>query len=92
MDLARVVGTVVAERKHRSLHGVRLLVLRPMDADGSDQGEPFIAADALQAGPGDVVSWITGREAALALPEHFAPVDAAVVTIVDEFWADRSLL
>ena len=45
--------------------------------------------DALQAGVGDTVKWITGREAALSLPDTFAPVDCATVGIVDEYWADE---
>ena len=89
MELAKVIGTVVASVKHESLVGVRLLVVQPQDAAGDPVGEPMIAADALQAGPGDVVSWVTGREAALALPVTFSPVDCSVVSIVDHAWRDR---
>ena len=92
MELAKVIGTVVASVKHESLVGVRLLVVQPQDAAGDPVGEPMIAADALQAGPGDVVSWVTGREAALALPVTFSPVDCSVVSIVDHAWRDRSHL
>jgi ethanolamine utilization protein EutN len=92
MELARVIGTVVADRKHPSLVGVRLLVLQGIEAGGKNVGEPFVAADPLQAGPGDVVSWIGGREAALALPVTFTPVDAAIVTIVDDHWQDGKYL
>ena len=89
MELARITGRVVATIKYETLEGVRLLVAQPVDANGNDQGEPLVLADALQAGPGDLVSWVGGREAALALPNDFAPVDAAVVTIVDHAWSDR---
>ena len=89
MELAKVIGTVVASVKHESLVGVRLLVVQPQDAAGDPVGEPMIAADAMQAGPGDVVSWVTGREAALALPVIFSPVDCSVVSIVDHAWRDR---
>lgn len=92
MELARVIGRVVASEKYPTLVGVRLLVIQPEDAGGNPQGEPIVAADNLQAGPGDLVKWVTGREAALALPRHFAPVDCAVVGIVDHAWHDRSLL
>ncbi len=92
MELARVIGRVVATIKHESLTGVRLLVIHPETSAGELVGEPMIAADALQAGPGDLISWVTGREAALALPDTFSPVDCAVVTIVDHAWSDRSLL
>ena len=92
MELAKVLGRVVATRKHSSLEGIRLLLIQPQDAGGTPQGEPIIAADALQAGPGDLVAWITGREAALTLPETFSPVDCAIVAIVDEAWHDKRYL
>lgn len=92
MELARVIGRVVATVKYETLSGVRLLVIQPQDAAGAPQGEPIIAADALQSGPGDLVAWITGREAALALPDTFAPVDCTIVQIVDHAWRDRDLL
>jgi len=88
MELARVIGRVVATVKHEALEGVRLLVIQPTDASGKPTAEPLVAADALQAGPGDIVSWVKGREAACALPITFTPVDAAVVSIVDHAWSD----
>ena len=92
MELAKVIGRVVCTVKDESLEGVRLLLIQPQTAAGEPQGPPEIAADALQAGPGDIVSWVTGREAAMALPRKFAPVDCAVTSIVDHAWRDRSLL
>jgi len=89
MELARVIGRVVASVKYETLEGIRLLVIQPQDAAGEPQGDPIVAADALQAGPGDLVSWITGREACLTFEPKFAPVDAAVVSIVDHAWRDR---
>jgi ethanolamine utilization protein EutN len=90
MELARITGTVVATHKVPGLTGVRLLVAQPLDEHLTAVGEPFVVADATQAGVGDVVSWVGGREAALALPVHFVPIDAAVVSIVDQVDA-RSL-
>ena len=87
MELAQVIGTVVCTIKYSGLTGVRLLVIQPKSANGENQGEPLICADAMQAGLGDTISWIGGREATLALPEHFVPVDAAVVSIVDHSWS-----
>lgn len=92
MQLAKVLGSVVATVKHESLAGVRLLVIQPHDHDGVADGDPIVAADPLQAGPGDTVEWITGREAALALPDTYSPVDATVVAIVDHAWGDRRYL
>ena len=82
MELARVVGTVIATRKSPGLDGVRMLLVEPVDENLAVVGDPFVACDASQAGPGDIVSWIGGREAALALPEEFVPVDASIIAIV----------
>lgn len=90
MELARVIGRCVATVKYPTLEGIRLLVIQPVDGNGKPQGEPMFAADPLQAGPGDLVSWVTGREAALALPNTFAPVDCGIVTIVDHAWSDAA--
>ena len=87
MELARVLGTVVATRKAPGLEGVKLLLVRGEDEAGVPFGDPFVACDSTQAGPGDLVSWIGGREAALALPETFVPVDATIITIVDHVYA-----
>jgi len=90
MELARVVGTVVATEKYPGLTGIRLLLVEPLDENLESVGDPFVACDSTQAGPGDVVSWIGGREAALAMPVTFVPVDATIVSIVDQVDA-RSL-
>ena len=92
MELAKVIGRVVATTKHEGLQGIRLLVIQPQDAQGLAQGEPMIAADPLQAGSGDIISWVAGREAALALPVTYTPVDCAVVNIVDHAWSDEKHL
>jgi ethanolamine utilization protein EutN len=84
MELARVLGTLVAARKYHGLEGVKLLLVQPLDETLEPQGEPLYLADRFSAGPGQVVWWIGGREAALALPETFVPVDAAVVAIADQ--------
>jgi ethanolamine utilization protein EutN len=84
MQLATVIGTVVASEKYAGLEGVKLLIVQPLDRDQRPQGEPLVAADATaQAGPGELVFIIASREAALALPETFVPVDHAIVGIVD---------
>lgn len=90
MQLAKVLGRVVATVKHDSLVGVRLMLIQPHGYDGTPDGPPVVAADPLQSGPGDTVSWVTGREAALALPVTFSPVDVAIVEIVDQVTADAA--
>ncbi len=84
MKLARVIGNVVATEKVRGLEGVRFLVVQPLDKHQRPTGEPLIAADAVNmAGPGEVVYYVSSREAAEALAERFVPVDHAIVGIVD---------
>jgi len=85
MQLATVIGTLVASQKYTGLEGVKLLIVQPLDRDQQPQGEPLVAADATaQAGPGELVFIIASREAALALPETFVPVDHSIVGIVDD--------
>jgi ethanolamine utilization protein EutN len=92
MQLAKVLGSVVATVKHESLTGVRLLLIQPQDENGVPDGDAIVAADPLQAGAGDIVEWTTGREAALALPVTYSPVDASVISIVDHAWSDKRYL
>jgi ethanolamine utilization protein EutN len=84
MFLGRVIGTCVASHKAEGLEGVRLLVVEPVDAHGKRTAEPFVAADTVSAGPGELIYYVGAREAALALEEAFVPVDAAIVGLVDE--------
>lgn len=84
MQLARVVGTLVASTKSPGLEGIRLLIVQPLDRHRSSIGQPQVAADAVHAaGPGELVYVVAAREASLALPEPFVPVDLAIVGIVD---------
>ncbi len=84
MYLARVVGTCTATVKTPGLKGHRLLVVRPLDFALDPEGDPFVAVDTVRAGPGDLVFYVTSREAAKALPDPFNPVDAALLGVVDE--------
>lgn len=84
MQLAKVIGTVIATRKYPGLEGSKILMIQPLTDDLKPSGKPLAAIDAAQAGPNDLVHWISAREAALALPETFVPVDAAITGIVDD--------
>ena len=85
MQLARVQGTVVATVKSEGLEGVRFLVVQPLDKHREPVGEPLVAADAVHmAGPGELVYFVSSREAAEAMPVRFVPVDHAIVGIVDD--------
>jgi ethanolamine utilization protein EutN len=83
MLLARIVGTVVATRKDERLHGRKLLIARLVDEQGQDQKSHVIAIDTVGAGFGEVVLIVQGSSARLAEGLKDAPVDAAVVGIVD---------
>jgi ethanolamine utilization protein EutN len=85
MQLAEVTGTLVASVKYEGLEGVRLLVVQPLDREQRPDGDMVIAADAVDmAGPGELVYIVASREAALAMPVPFVPVDHAIVGIVDQ--------
>ena len=85
MRFARVIGNLVASQKYRGLEGVKFLIVQPLDSLRQPDGEPYVAADATQqAGPGELVFVIASKEAAMALPVGFVPIDAAVVGIVDD--------
>ena len=86
MFLARVIGTVVATHKVPGLDGAKFMVVVPLKPDGADAGGPIVACDQAQAGPGDHVFCVDKREATLAMPDSFVPVDAAIVGIVDEVY------
>lgn len=90
MNLGKITGTVVATRKDPSLLGVTLLLLQPLNDKLEKLGDMIVAADPIGARPGDVVMWVASREASLALENKFAPVDAAVVGLVDRL-GDKSL-
>ena len=90
MQLARVIGTVVATIKYEGLQGIKFLIVQPLDKQQRPSGQPVVAADAVaMAGPGELVTIVGSREAAQALPEKFVPVDHAVVGIVDEVKLNR---
>jgi microcompartment protein CcmK/EutM len=84
MKLARVIGTVVATRKIESISHATILMVQPLDGNLENDGAPLAAIDTVEAGPGDLVYCTLAKEAALALPEPFAPVDATITGIVDQ--------
>ena len=84
MQIARVVGTVVATRKHRTFEGAKLLLVQPLDADDTPRGNALIAVDSVGAGVHErVFVVLEGRAAGEALGRKGAPVDAAIIGIID---------
>jgi microcompartment protein CcmK/EutM len=84
MQIGRVVGTLVATQKHRKLSGAKLLLVQPLALDGTPRGTPLLTIDSVGAGVGETVLIVLeGRAAGEALRRRAAPVDAAIVGIVD---------
>ena len=86
MQLARVVGTVVATRKEESMQGLKLLVVRPLDEEGRESGNAIVSADAVGAGPGEVVLIAAGSSARQTVVTDKRPVDSVVMAIVDSWY------
>ncbi len=84
MLLGRVIGVVVPCLVTPGLEGVPMLLVQPLDKSLKPKGKALVAADSTRmAGPGELVSYEGGREAAMALATTFVPVDHAIVAIVD---------
>jgi ethanolamine utilization protein EutN len=89
MLLGRVVGSVVPAVIYAGLEGVPMLLVQPLDKTGQPEGRAIVAADATRmAGPGELVYYEGGREAALALDPWFVPVDHSIIGIVDGMQRD----
>ena len=83
MQLARVIGTVVATVKNDSLEGRKLLVIQSLDARLRPQGAPLVALDAIGAGFGELVVWCRGKEASFPFRREDTPTDCTIIAIVD---------
>ena len=89
MQIARVVGTVVSTQKHRKFEGAKLLLVQPLNLDESPLGPTFLAVDGVGAGVDEkVLIVLEGRAAGEALGKKGAPVDAAIVGIIDQVSID----
>lgn len=84
MFLGTVLGKVVMTVKDPSLEGAHFLVVQPHNADGKPSQRPLVAIDIVQAGTGDRVYLVKGREASIPWTNPFCPVDACIVGIVDQ--------
>ena len=85
MHIARVVGTVVSTQKHRKFEGATLLLVQPLNMDDTPRGTALLAVDGVGAGVHEkVLVVLEGRAAGEAMGRKAAPVDAAIVGIIDE--------
>ena len=84
MQLARVIGTLIATQKHRNFEGAKLLLVQPLTLDDRPRGPMLLATDAVGAGVHEkVLLVLDGKAASDAMRRRGTPVDAAIVGIVD---------
>jgi microcompartment protein CcmK/EutM len=85
MQIAKIVGDVVATRKDENLAGLKLLILQPLTPAGEAVGRTLVAVDSAGAGVGETVFFVRGKEASFPFYPVEAPVDAGIVGIVDHW-------
>ncbi len=84
MQIARVIGTLVATQKHHKFEGAKLLLVQPVNLDDTPRGNAFLAVDGVGAGVHEkVLVVLEGRAAGEAIGRKAAPVDAAIIGIID---------
>jgi microcompartment protein CcmK/EutM len=89
MQICKVIGTVVSTQKHRKFDGAKLMLVQPLNLDDSPRGNALLAVDGVGAGVDEkVLVVLEGRAAGEALGRKAAPVDAAIVGIIDTVTID----
>jgi ethanolamine utilization protein EutN len=85
MQMARVIGDVVATRKDPNSDSIKLLLVQPIGADGKDVGRALVAVDSVGAGVGETVFFVRGKEASFPWYPIEVPADAGIVGIIDHY-------
>ena len=84
MQICKVVGTVVSTQKNRTFEGAKLMLVQPLNIDDTPRGSALLAVDGVGAGVDEkVLVVLEGRAAAEAIGKKGAPVDAAIIGIID---------
>jgi ethanolamine utilization protein EutN len=92
MQIARVIGTVVSTQKHHTFEAAKLLLVQPLNLDDTPRGNALLAVDGVGAGVHEkVLLVLEGRAAGEALGRKGAPVDAAIIGIIDAVDIDGDL-
>ena len=84
MKTGIIIGTLVATRKDERLVGKKLMLLQPVDLNKNPTGEPIVGVDTVGAGIGEFVLFCTGTAARKACNAPEAPIDGAVIGIIDQ--------
>ena len=90
MLLGKVIGTIWATRKYETLKNYKMQFVQPLNAQYKKTGKPLIAVDTIGAGPGEIIFYITAKEAVIPLDVDMAPVDASIVGIVDSIYSEKT--
>jgi microcompartment protein CcmK/EutM len=85
MIIARILGTVVSTQKDERLNGKKLLIVKPINLDGTDQSGYLVAVDTVGAGFHEKVLVVGGSSARMADGNKDCPVDSAIVGVIDQF-------
>ena len=85
MILAKVIGTIVSTQKESSMDGLKFLLLQQIDSEGKVKGGIVVAADAVDAGVGEIVLYASGSSARQTKRTENRPCDAVVMAIVDNW-------
>lgn len=85
MIIARILGTVVSTQKDERLHGKKLLIVKPINLDGTDQSGYTVAVDTVGAGFHEKVIVVAGSSARLAEGNKDCPVDSAIIGVIDSY-------
>ncbi|MBN1899770.1 EutN/CcmL family microcompartment protein [Candidatus Sumerlaeota bacterium] len=94
MDIAKVMGTIVATQKDPSLSGVKICIIQPLDQDLKEKGKPLVATDSTSMrDTGEIVYYVASGDAVSTGTEgQKMPVDAAIVGIIDHIHYKKEYL
>ena len=85
MIIDKIIGTVVATQKDERLNGKKLLIVRPINLDGTEQSGYVVAVDTVGAGFHEKVLVVAGSSARLAEGNKDCPIDAAIIGVIDSY-------
>ena len=83
MIIGKVVGSLFSTRKSEKLVGNKFMIVEPVETMKA-AGERVVAIDIIGAGIGEYVLVPQGSAARIGCDMADAPVDAAIVGIIDE--------
>jgi len=91
MNLGKVIGRVVSTKKVETFEGLKLLLVQPVDENLKNIGDPVVTADTVRANVGQIIYYVTSKEASMVFDKMMNPCDAAIVGIADEINVEDKL-